>query len=50
MLCETIYKKGLIYNTNTSKPRKYKLSLQTVSAGNSSVGGTVITSSGPGIT
>jgi hypothetical protein len=50
MLCESIYKKGLIYNTNTCKPHGYKLSLKTVSAGNSSVGGTVITSWGPGIT
>lgn len=50
MLCESIYKKGLIYNTNLCKPHRYKLSLKTVSAGNSSVGGTVITSLGPGIT
>ena len=48
MLCD-IYKKGLIYNTNTCKPHRYKLSLKKVSVGNSSVGGTVI-SLGPGIT
>lgn len=47
MLYETMHKKGLIYNTDTCKPRRYKLSLKTVSAGNSSVGGTVLTSLGP---
>lgn len=50
MLYESIYKKGLIYDTDICKLHRYKLSLKTVAAGNSSVGGTVIRSLGPGIT
>jgi hypothetical protein len=50
MLYESVYKKGLIYDTNTCKLHRYKLSLKTVAAGNSSLGGTVVTSLGPGIT
>jgi hypothetical protein len=50
MLCESIFIKGLLFNTNMCKPCRYKLSLKLVSASNSRVGGTVITSLGPGIT